>query len=113
MKAIVDCNNFYCSCERLFNPALWNKPVVVLSNNDGCVVSRSDEAKKLGVEMAGPYFMAKPLIQKHDISGFSFNYNLYGALGWIVMEKLRMRLGKNNIEVYHDNKAFIYLNIFS
>ena len=74
MKAIVDCNNFYCSCERLFKPELWNKPVVVLSNNDGCIVSRSDEAKKLGVQMAGPFFMAKPLIQKHDIAVFSSNY---------------------------------------
>src|SRR6187399_134906 len=71
MKAIVDCNNFYCSCERLFKPHLDRKPVVVLSNNDGCIVSRSDEAKKLGVEMAGPYFMAKPLIEKHDVEVFS------------------------------------------
>lgn len=58
MKAIVDCNNFYCSCERLFKPYLDNKPVVVLSNNDGCIISRSDEAKVLGVEMAGPCFKA-------------------------------------------------------
>ena len=59
MKAIVDCNSFYCSCERVFRPDLKNKPVVVLSNNDGCIISRSDEAKSLGVEMAGPYFKAK------------------------------------------------------
>src|SRR5258706_4739552 len=112
MKAIVDCNNFYCSCERLFNPALWNKPVVVLSNNDGCIISRSDEAKKLGVEMAGPYFLAKPLIQKHDISVFSSNYNLYGDLSWRVMETLRMLLGKKNVEVYSVDEAFIDLDIF-
>ena len=62
-KAIVDCNSFYCSCERLFRPHLSNRPVVVLSNNDGCIISRSDEAKALGVEMAVPYFMAKSLIE--------------------------------------------------
>src|SRR5258705_2903093 len=112
MKAIVDCNNFYCSCERLFQPALWNKPVVVLSNNDGCIVSRSDEAKKLGVEMAGPYFMAKPLIEKHDISVFSSNYNLYGDLSWRVMETLRMIIGKKNVEVYSVDEAFVDLSIF-
>ena len=94
MKAIVDCNNFYCSCERLFQPHLDRKPVVVLSNNDGCIVSRSDEAKKIGVEMAGPYFMAKPLIEKHDVAVFSSNYNLYGDLSWRVMETLRIMLGK-------------------
>src|SRR6186713_1985681 len=79
-KAIVDCNSFYCSCERLFKPHLLKQPVVVLSNNDGCIVSRSDEAKKFGVAMAGPYFQAQHLIQKHNISVFSSNYNLYGDL---------------------------------
>ena len=112
MKAIVDCNNFYCSCERLFKPHLDNKPVVVLSNNDGCIISRSDEAKKLGVEMAGPYFMAKPLIKKHKVSVFSSNYNLYGDLSWRVMETLRMMLGKKNVEVYSVDEAFIDLSIF-
>lgn len=112
MKAIVDCNNFYCSCERLFKPHLDKKPVIVLSNNDGCIVSRSDEAKSLGVEMAGPYFMAKPLIQKHDIAVFSSNYNLYGDLSWRVMETLRVMLGKQNVEVYSVDEAFIDLSIF-
>lgn len=112
MKAIVDCNNFYCSCERLFKPHLDNKPVVVLSNNDGCIISRSDEAKKLGVEMAGPYFMAKPLIKKHDVAVFSSNYNLYGDLSWRVMETLRTMLGKKNVEVYSVDEAFLDLNIF-
>ena len=64
MQAIVDCNSFYCSCERLFQPQLQNLPVVVLSNNDGCIVSRSDEAKQLGIAMAVPYFQAKELIEK-------------------------------------------------
>ena len=112
MKAIVDCNNFYCSCERLFQPHLEKKPVVVLSNNDGCIVSRSDEAKRLGVEMAGPYFMAKPLIEKHDVAVFSSNYNLYGDLSWRVMETLRILLGKQNVEVYSVDEAFVDLSIF-
>jgi DNA polymerase V len=112
MKAIVDCNNFYCSCERLFKPHLDRKPVVVLSNNDGCIISRSDEAKKLGVEMAGPYFMAKPLIKKHGVTVFSSNYNLYGDLSWRVMETLRMMLGKKNVEVYSVDEAFLDLGIF-
>lgn len=112
MKAIVDCNNFYCSCERLFQPKLEKRPVVVLSNNDGCIISRSDEAKKLGVEMAGPYFMAKPLIEKHSISVFSSNYNLYGDLSWRVMETLRIMLGKKNVEVYSVDEAFLNLSIF-
>ena len=112
MKAIIDCNNFYCSCERLFKPHLCGKPVVVLSNNDGCIISRSDEAKKLGVEMAGPYFKAKPLISKHDVAVFSSNYNLYGDLSWRVMETLRMMLGKENIEVYSVDEAFLDLSDF-
>ncbi len=112
MKAIVDCNNFYCSCERLFKPKLDDKPVVVLSNNDGCIISRSNEAKKLGVEMAGPYFIAKPLIEKHDVAVFSSNYNLYGDLSWRVMETLRMMLGKDKVEVYSVDEAFLDLDIF-
>ena len=112
MKAIVDCNNFYCSCERLFKPNLDHKPVVVLSNNDGCIISRSDEAKSLGIEMAGPYFMAKPLIKKHDVAVFSSNYNLYGDLSWRVMETLRTILGKKNVEVYSVDEAFLDLSIF-
>jgi len=113
MKAIVDCNNFYCSCERLFKPHLDRKPVVVLSNNDGCIISLSDEAKKLGVQMAGPYFLAKPLIEKHNISVFSSNYNLYGDLSWRVMETLRTIVGKKNVEVYSVDEAFLDLSIFS
>jgi DNA polymerase V len=110
MKAIVDCNSFYCSCERLFRPDLQYKPVVVLSNNDGCIVSRSDEAKALGVGMAAPYFEARPLIQQHNISVFSSNYNLYGDLSWRVMETLRQLLGDaSKVEVYSVDEAFIEL----
>ena len=112
-KAIVDCNSFYCSCERLFLPHLDDKPVVVLSNNDGCIISRSDEAKSLGVEMAGPYFKAKPLIEKYGVSTFSSNYNLYGDLSWRVMETLRIILGKENVEVYSVDEAFLNLDEFA
>ena len=113
MKAIVDCNSFYCSCERLFKPHLDDKPVVVLSNNDGCIISRSDEAKKLGVEMAGPYFKAKPLIEKYGVATFSSNYNLYGDLSWRVMETLRILVGKENVEVYSVDEAFLNLDEFT
>jgi DNA polymerase V len=111
MYAIVDCNSFYCSCEKLFQPHLESKPVIVLSNNDGCIVSRSDEAKLLGVEMAGPYFMAKPLIEKYGIATFSSNYNLYGDLSWRVMETLRTLAGKENVEVYSVDEAFINVDM--
>ncbi len=110
MKAIVDCNSFYCSCERLFKPHLQNKPVVVLSNNDGCIISRSDEAKKLGVDMAGPYFQAKPLIEKYNVATFSSNYNLYGDLSWRVMETLRMLVPPKCVEVYSVDECFIDLS---
>jgi DNA polymerase V len=112
MYAIVDCNNFYCSCERLFKPHLDNKPVVVLSNNDGCIISRSDEAKLLGVDMAGPYFMAKPLIKKHDVAVFSSNYNLYGDLSMRVMDTLRAIIGEQHVEVYSVDEAFVDLSMF-
>lgn len=110
MKAIVDCNSFYCSCERLFRPELENKPVVVLSNNDGCIISRSDEAKQLGVAMAGPYFKAKDLIEKNGVATFSSNYNLYGDLSWRVMETLRQLVGEENVEVYSVDEAFLDLS---
>ncbi|MBC7903456.1 MAG: Y-family DNA polymerase [Gemmatimonadaceae bacterium] len=108
MKAIIDCNSFYCSCERVFRPDLAKSPVVVLSNNDGCIISRSDEAKKFGVGMAGPYFKAKHLIQQHNIAVFSSNYNLYGDLSWRVMETLRTF--SDSVEVYSVDEAFIDLS---
>ncbi|MEO5650971.1 MAG: Y-family DNA polymerase [Ginsengibacter sp.] len=107
MVAIVDCNSFYCSCERVFRPDLHNKPVVVLSNNDGCIISRSDEAKVLGVEMAGPYFKAKHLIEKHGVATFSSNYNLYGDMSRRVMDTLKMLVGKENVEVYSVDESFL------
>ena len=107
MIAIVDCNSFYCSCERVFRPALWNKPVVVLSNNDGCIIARSDEAKAIGVGMSGPYFKAKPLIEQYGVATFSSNYNLYGDMSWRVMETLRELMGKEKVEVYSVDECFI------
>ena len=112
LHAIVDCNSFYCSCERVFRPDIWHKPVVVLSNNDGCIISRSDEAKKLGVEMAGPYFKAKPLLEKYGVETFSSNYNLYGDMSWRVMETIRTLVGKENVEVYSVDEAFLDLDEF-
>ncbi len=112
MRAIVDCNSFYCSCERLFRPDLEKKPVVVLSNNDGCIIARSDEAKVFGIAMAGPYFKAKQLIEKHGVATFSSNYNLYGDLSWRVMETLRQLVGKENVEVYSVDEAFLNLDAF-
>jgi DNA polymerase V len=110
MIAIIDCNSFYCSCERLFRPDLQNKPVAVLSNNDGCIISRSDEAKQLGVVMAGPYFKARPMIEKYGVATFSSNYNLYGDLSWRVMETLRMLLPPNCVEVYSVDESFLDLS---
>jgi len=109
MIAIVDCNSFYCSCERVFRPDLWQKPVVVLSNNDGCVVSRTDEAVKMGIGMAVPYYQVKELVEKNGVEVFSSNYNLYGDMSWRVMEILRLLAGEHNVEVYSVDEAFINL----
>lgn len=113
MKAIVDCNSFYCSCERVFKPQLERKPVVVLSNNDGCIISRTDEAKKLGVGMAGPYFKAKEIIESNGVTVFSSNYNLYGDMSRRVMDTLKYLVGSNNVEVYSVDEAFLDLDEFS
>ncbi len=110
MQAIIDCNSFYCSCERLFAPTLQNAPIVVLSNNDGCIVSRSDEAKKLGIAMAAPYFQEAERIKKFGIHTFSSNYHLYGDLSWRVMETMRSLLPKDQVEVYSVDEAFVDLH---
>ena len=78
MLALVDCNNFYASCERVFDPSLKKRPVVVLSNNDGCIVARSQEAKALGLKMGEPYFKVKELLERHKVAVVSSNYALYG-----------------------------------
>src|SRR4051794_20895290 len=110
MKAIIDCNNFYCSCERLFRPELRDKPVVVLSNNDGCIISISDEAKKLGIKMATPHFMAKKIIEQHKVATFSSNYNLYGDLSRRVMETIKTLVPEEYVEVYSVDEAFLDLS---
>ena len=110
MQAIVDCNSFYCACERLFQPQLQHAPVIVLSNNDGCIVSRSDEAKQLGINMAIPYFQAKELIEKNKVHAFSSNYHLYGDLSWRVMETMRQLAPPGCVEVYSVDEAFINLD---
>lgn len=107
MIGIVDCNSFYCACERVFRPELMDRPVVVLSNNDGCIIARTAEAKAIGMGMAGPYFKAKPLIEAHGVAVFSSNYNLYGDMSWRVMETIRSVMGTENVEVYSVDECFI------
>jgi len=108
--ALIDCNSFYVSCERLFNPKIRKKPVVVLSNNDGCIVSRSNEAKALGIKMGEPYFKAKDIIIKNNVQVFSSNYSLYGDLSRRVMRTLKRF--NSDIEVYSIDEAFMDLSNF-
>jgi DNA polymerase V len=105
--ALVDCNNFYVSCERLFQPGLEGKPVVVLSNNDGCVVSRSQEVKDLGLKMAVPWFQMRDLARQHDIIALSSNYSLYADISNRVMTLLA-RFGPSQ-EVYSIDESFLEL----
>ena len=106
--ALIDCNSFYVSCERLFNPKIQNVPVVVLSNNDGCVISRSVEAKKIGIKMGEPYFKVKDLVKKNNVQIFSSNYSLYGDLSRRVMKVLKGF--SNKIEIYSIDEAFLDLS---
>ncbi|MFP5040490.1 Y-family DNA polymerase [Parasediminibacterium sp. JCM 36343] len=105
MIALIDCNNFYASCERLFKPALNNKPIVVLSNNDGCVIARSEEAKKLGIEMGALAFQMEDFFTKNNVSVFSSNYTLYGSLSNRVQKTLATFIG--DIEIYSIDEAFL------
>jgi DNA polymerase V len=104
---LVDCNNFYVSCERIFNPILENKPVIVLSNNDGCCVARSNEAKKLGIKMGEPFFKVKDLIEKNKVQVFSSNYELYADISNRVMQTLFTFTP--DVEIYSIDEAFINL----
>lgn len=105
MFALVDCNNFYVSCERAFNPALEKKPVVVLSNNDGCIISRSNEAKKLGIPMGAPFYQWKLFCTQNHVRVFSSNYELYGDMSERVMTLLK---AFNPItEIYSIDEAFL------
>ena len=103
--ALVDCNNFYASCERIFNPKLIGRPIVVLSNNDGCIITRSAEAKILGIKMGEPYFKARKIIDKNNVKVFSSNYALYGDISQRVMEILSGFTA--NIEIYSIDEAFL------
>ena len=105
MIALVDCNNFYASCERVFNPKIENKPVIVLSNNDGCVIARSNEAKALGIKMGEPAFKLKNLIEKYNINVFSTNFALYGDLSKRVMNIMSTEVEK--MEIYSIDEAFL------
>ena len=110
--ALVDCNNFYASCERVFNPSLLGKPIVVLSNNDGCVIARSNEAKELGIPMGAPYYQHKSFIQKNNVKVFSSNYQFYGDMSQRVMKSLSMMLPNQDVEVYSIDEAFLRLDGF-
>ena len=108
--ALADCNNFYVSCERVFNPKLEGKPVVVLSNNDGCIVSRSNEAKALGIKMGAPIFELSDMIKRHGVKIFSSNYALYGDMSQRVMETLSGFA--EDVEIYSIDEAFLDLSGF-
>ncbi len=109
--ALVDANNFYASCERVFNPSLRGKPVIVLSNNDGCVVARSDEAKALGIGMGVPVFQIRDIIKKHHVEAWSSNYTLYGSMSRRMMATLETLAPE--VEPYSIDEAFVWLPGFS
>ncbi|MBC7849326.1 MAG: Y-family DNA polymerase [Chitinophagaceae bacterium] len=108
MYALVDCNNFYCSCERLFNPSLNGRPVVVLSNNDGCVIARSEEAKALGIVMGTPAFMIEHDLKKLNVAVFSSNYTLYGDMSDRVMKTLSAFA--SDMEIYSIDETYLDLH---
>ena len=105
MFALADCNNFFVSCERVFRPDLQGKPVIVLSNNDGCAVARSNEAKALGIKMGDPFFKIRDIVEKHKVAVFSGNMALYGDMSqrvrWVLEDFAP------SIEVYSIDEAFL------
>ena len=105
--ALIDCNNFYASCEQLFDPALQGQPVVVLSNNDGCIVARSREARQLGIAMGTPYFQVADRLRDQQVVVRSSNYALYGDMSQRVMALLKQRVPE--LEVYSIDEAFARL----
>lgn len=105
MYGLCDCNNFYASCERVFRPELNGRPVVVLSNNDGCVIARSNEAKKLGIGMGDPYFKIRDLLKRNNVAVFSSNFVLYGDMSRRVMSLLKKFVSAT--EVYSIDEAFL------
>ena len=106
--ALMDCNNFYVSCG-LFKPDLRNRPVVVLSNNDGCIIARSNEAKALGIGMGDPYCKKKAFLRKQGMQVFSSNYGLYGDLSFRVMSILQQE--EPEVEIYSIDEAFLRLPV--
>ena len=109
--ALVDCNSFYASCEAIFKPHLKNQPVVVLSNNDGCVIARSSLAKKFGIKMGVPFFEVKELVKQNNVKVFSSNYTLYANISSRVMGVLKNYC--DELEVYSVDEAFLILNKYS
>ena len=105
MIAIADCNNFYASCERVFCPSLNGKPVVILSNNDGCVIARSSEAKALGIKMGAPFFQIKNELEAKGVAVFSSNYTLYGDMSRRVMSLLSEAVPE--MQIYSIDEAFL------
>lgn len=110
MIGLADCNNFYASCERVFDPSLIGRPVVVLSNNDGCFIARSNEAKAIGIPMGAPAFEYKELLEKHRVAVFSANFSLYGDMSRRVMATLNQFTP--DMEVYSIDEAFLSLRGF-
>ena len=107
MYGLADCNNFFVSCERVFRPELNGKPVIILSNNDGCVIARSNEAKRLGIKMGHPYFQLEALIKRHHVTVFSSNYALYSDMSQRVQQTLRSLCPAT--EVYSIDESFLNL----
>lgn len=108
MFGLIDCNNFFVSCERVFDPALRNKPVVVLSNNDGCIVALSNEAKNIGLRRGDPFFKVATLCAQHNVSALSGNHRLYGDMSSRVMATISTFVP--DIEVYSIDEAFLHLD---
>lgn len=105
--AVVDCNNFYASCERVVNPELHKRPVVVLSHNDGIIISRSNEVKALGVPMAAPFFQYRDLLTRHDTAVISANHATYYEFSHRIMDALNQDIGASKVELYSIDEAFI------
>jgi len=107
MYALVDCNNFYASCERVFNPKLIGKPIVVLSNNDGCIIARSQEAKDIGLPMGAPIHELRNMVALHNVNVFSANFQLYGDMSHRVMRILNSYVPQ--MEIYSIDESFLLL----
>ena len=108
MFALADCNNFYCSCERVFHPELNGVPVVVLSNNDGCVIARSEESKALGIKMGTPLYQVREVLEHNHVAVFSSNYTLYGSMSGRVMSLLASYTPA--LDIYSIDEAFLDLS---